>query len=186
MIALNSIFILLVAVLAVYFESSIEIFRRVFGAQIDFLPALMVYASLTTGIITVALLSVVGGLLFDSLSANPLGVSVIPLFIIGFAAHRFHGLLLREQIHAQFAFGAVACLMAPLLSLLILFSASSNPLVGWGTIWQLLVMSLGGGLMTPIGFWILDSLNRALNYQPISQTTFRNDREIKRNRGLKL
>jgi cell shape-determining protein MreD len=181
--ALNPIIVLLVAFVAIYFQSSFDSFRNFFGAQIDLLPALMVYTSLTLGIISIAMLSIIGGILFDSLSANPLGVSIVPLFIIGFAIHRFHGLLLREQLYAQFAFGAAASLLVPLISLLILLSGDTNPLVGWGTIWQLLVMGITGGLLTPICFWILDRVNRALNYQPATQTSFRPDREIKRGRG---
>ena len=181
--ALNPIILLLAAFVAVYFESSFSFFRNLFGAQIDLLPPLMVYASLTSGIITVALLAVIGGLLFDSLSANPLGVSVIPLFAIGYAIHRFHGLLLREQLYAQFAFGAAASLLMPLLTLLILLSGDTNPLVGWGTLWQLLVIGVSGGLLTPFCFVTLDFLSRALNYQPVAQVAFRPDREIKRRRG---
>ena len=183
--ALNPIIILLAAYLAVYFQSSFDLFRNIFGAQINLLPALMIYTSLSMGILSVALLAIVGGLLFDSLSANPFGISVIPLFIIGFAAHRFHGLLLRQQLYAQFAFGATASLLLPLLTLLFLLSGENNPLIGWGTIWQLLVMSLSGGLLTPVCFWTLDWVSSALNYQPMSQTSFRADRQIKRDRGEK-
>jgi hypothetical protein len=43
----------------------------------------MIYASLSSGFATVALIAVLGGLWFDSLSANPLGVSVLPLLVIG-------------------------------------------------------------------------------------------------------
>jgi len=181
--AINPIIILLAAFLAVYFESSFSLFRNLLGAQIDLLPPLMVYASLTTGIFTVALLAVTGGLLFDSLSANPLGVSIVPLFAMGYTIHRFHGLLLREQVYAQFAFGTAASVLTPLLTLLILLSGDSNPLVGWGTVWQLLIIGLTGGLLTPLVFATLDRLSRALNYQPAIQVGFRPDREIKRRRG---
>jgi cell shape-determining protein MreD len=180
---LNPLIILLAAFLAIYCQSSFDLFRNIFGVQLNLLPTLMVYTSLTMGILSVALLSIIGGLLFDSLSANPLGISVVPLFLIGFGMHRFHGLLLREQLHAQFSFGVAASLLVPLLTLLFLFSGEGKPLFGWGTIWQLLVMGLGGGLLTPICFWILDWLNGALIYQPIAQTSFRADRQIKRNRG---
>ncbi len=181
--ALTPLIILIAAFLAIYFQSTFDLFRNIFGAQLDLLPALMVYTSLTRGIISVALLALIGGLLFDSLSANPLGVTVLPLFVIGFAIHRFHGLLLREQLYAQFAFGLTASLLTPLFTLLILLSGENSPLVGWGTLWQLLVMAVGGGLATPVCFWILDRINLALNYQPIAQTTFRPDRQIKRGRG---
>ena len=42
-----------------------------------------------------------GGLWFDSLSANPLGVSVLPLFLVGLAIHLNRELILRDQAFAQ-------------------------------------------------------------------------------------
>ena len=57
----------------------------------------MVYAGLTNGLFTVALTAVCSGLWFDSLSANPLGVSVLPLLLIGLLAHRGRDLLAREE-----------------------------------------------------------------------------------------
>ena len=62
---LNTIALLLVAFLAVFLESYVRFLRNLLGAQIDLLPALMVYASLTTGISTVALLATLGGFWFD-------------------------------------------------------------------------------------------------------------------------
>jgi len=79
---LNTIAILLIAFLAVFMESYFRGLRNLVGAQIDLLPALMVYASLSAGISTVALLATLGGLWFDSLSANPLGITVLPLLVI--------------------------------------------------------------------------------------------------------
>src|SRR2546427_12179292 len=75
---LNTIAILLVAFLPVFLESYFRGLRNLVGAQIDLLPALMVYAGLNAGISTVALLATLGGLWFDSLSANPLGITVLP------------------------------------------------------------------------------------------------------------
>ncbi|MEO7299400.1 MAG: rod shape-determining protein MreD [Verrucomicrobiota bacterium] len=181
--ALHTIIILLAAFLAVFFQSSFGFFGHFFGAQIDLLPVLVVYASLTTSLISVALVALAGGLLFDSISANPLGVSAFPLFIIGFAIHRFHGLLLREHRHAQFVLGVIASVLAPLFTLLILLSGQHNPLIGWGTFWQFIFMGASGGVLTPICFWILDRVTGALSYKPVAQTTFRPDRQIKRGRG---
>src|SRR5439155_24001371 len=98
---LNTILVLLVAYLAVFWEAAFNGVRHLAGAQIDLLPALMVYASLCAGLATVALLAVLGGLWFDSLSANPLGVSVLPLFIIGLAIFASRELILRHQTIAQ-------------------------------------------------------------------------------------
>jgi hypothetical protein len=75
---LHSILILAAAFVAVFFEAWFDGFRDVLGAQIDLLPALMVYAGLHKGLGTVALTAICGGLWFDSLSANPLGVKCWP------------------------------------------------------------------------------------------------------------
>jgi hypothetical protein len=44
-------------------------------------------------------------------------------------------------------------------------------------------MALGCGAATPVCFKLLDRLRGALEYQPVIQTSFRPDREIKRGRG---
>ena len=139
------ILILLAAFVAVFFEASFNGFRHLLGAQIDLLPALMVYASLSSGMVTVSLLAVLGGLWFDSLSANPLGISVLPLFAVGLAIHSRRELILRDQPYAQLALGLGASAAAPLLTMLLMLSTRETPLLGWGSVWQWLVMTLGGG-----------------------------------------
>ncbi|PYK99130.1 MAG: hypothetical protein DME19_09810 [Verrucomicrobia bacterium] len=95
---LNTFAVLLIAFLAVFLESYCRGLRNLFGTQIDLLPALIVYASLSAGLSTVGLLALLGGLWFDSLSANPLGISVLPLFVVGFIIHYCRELILREQL----------------------------------------------------------------------------------------
>ena len=80
---LNTCAILLVAYLAVFLQASVTVVRNWIGVQIDLLPVLMVYCGLSTGLATLTLTAVLGGLWFDSLSANPLGVTILPLFLVG-------------------------------------------------------------------------------------------------------
>jgi rod shape-determining protein MreD len=180
--ALNTIFILVLAFLAVFMEASFGTFRRFLGVQPDLLPGLMVYASLSAGIPTVTLLAVFGGLWFDSLSANQLGVSILPLFVIGAAVRQFSHLILRNQSYAQLVLGFSASGFAPLLTLIILFSCGAEPIIGLGFIWQWLIMTLLGGLLVPIYFRLFDKVYRTLGYERIAETSFRHDREIKRGR----
>ena len=180
--AINSILILLAAFLAVYLEAAFNGVRFLFGAQVDLLPPLIVYASLSTNLGTLVSLTVLGGLCFDSLSANPLGVSMLPLLLIGLAIYRQRGLILREQLFVQFILGLGASAAAPALTLVLLLNIGGNPLVGWGTVWQWLVMCVGGALLTPICFYLFDVFNHALSYRPHGQSSFRPDREIKRGR----
>jgi len=179
---INTVAILAAAFLAVFLESYYRGLRNLLGAQIDLLPALVVYSSLSAGIFTVALLSTLGGIWFDSLSANPLGISVLPLFVIGLTIHYYRDLILREQLYAQFLLGLAASAAAPLFTLLSLLGAGAEPLVNWWSLWQWLAMALGGAGITPVCFRVFDRLNRAFNYQPLPESSFRPDREIKRGR----
>ena len=179
---LNTILILIAAFLIVFLEATINGLRHLLGVQMDLLPSLMVYASLSSGLVTVALLSACGGLWFDSLSANPLGISVLPLFLIGFVIQRYRGLILREQIFAQWVLGLVASAGAPVLTLLLLLNAEIQPLIGWFSLWQWLVVGLVGAVATPLWFRCFDRLTHALSYRPLSEASFRPDRQIKRGR----
>ncbi len=179
---LKSILVLLLAFVAVFLEAVWRGPRELLGAQIDLLPAIIVYASLECNLVTLSLVAVLGGLWFDALSANPLGTSILPLFAVGFIIYPRRGLILREQFYARFVLGTAASTLVPLLTLLLLLSMRLTPLLGWGSLWQWLVMSLGGGLMTPVCFWLFDALTRALSYLPAAESSFRPDREIRRGR----
>jgi rod shape-determining protein MreD len=183
MTALNHILVLLATLLAVFWEAAFNGVRHLLGAQIDLLPALVVYASLCTGLTTMTLVAVLGGLLFDTLSANPLGVTVLPLFICGMALYRQRELVLRDQLFAQFCLGLAASAAVPLLTVLLLLTSRHAPLLGWGSLWQWIVMALGGAVATPIVFQFFDLFDRALNYRRASEPSFRPDREIRRGRN---
>jgi hypothetical protein len=180
---LNSIIILSAAFVAVFLEAAFDGVRHILGAQIDLLPALIVYAGLSSSLLTMTLVAVLGGLWFDTLSNNPLGITMLPLFLAGFLIYLRRGLILREQYFARFVLGLAASASVPALTLLLLLSIRQNPVVGWGTIWQWIVMSLGGAILTPLCFVIFDGLNNALSYRPVSESSFRPDREIRRGRN---
>ena len=131
---------------------------------------------------TLTLLALCGGLWFDSLSANPLGVTVLPLFAIGLFLHARRELILRDQTFAQVVLGLAASAAAPALTLLLLLTMAQAPLLGWGTLWQLVVLSLGGAVATPICFELFGWLQRTLVHQGDMQSSFRPDREIRRGR----
>jgi rod shape-determining protein MreD len=183
MTTLNSILILLAAFLAVFWEAAFNGIRHLLGAQIDLLPALIVYASLSANLVTLAFTAVLGGLFFDALSANPLGITVLPLIIVGLLIYSQRELILREQVFAQFVLGLAASAIVPALSVLLLLTKGQSPLLGWGSLWQWIVMSVGGGVATPILFQLFDLFDRTLNYRRTTETSFRPDREIRRGRN---
>ncbi len=182
MSALNTIFILALAFVAVFAESSFGGLRRIIGVQIDLLPALMVYASLSSGLVTVSLLAVCGGLWFDALSANRLGVSIVPLFVIGSVIQQFRHLVLRDQTYTQLVLGFAASGFAPLLALGIILSYGGDPILGWGTLWQWIAMTVLGGLLVPVYFQLFSQVYRVLGYERVIESSYRPDREIARGR----
>ena len=177
---LQTILILAAAFLAVFLEAAFQLPRHLFGAQVDLLPALMIYAALNTNVVTVSLLAVLGGLWFDALSANPLGVSILPLFAIGYLICVRRDLILRELPFAQIFLGAAASAVAPGLAVLLLLTGGQEPLLGWGSLWKWLVMIAGGAAATPVIFALFGWCHQALGYQPQIETSFRPDREIRR------
>jgi cell shape-determining protein MreD len=179
---LNTLVTLLVAYMVVWLQATFNELRHVLGAQIDLLPSLIVYVALSNGIVSLTLVSVCAGLWFDSLSANPLGASLLPLFLIGLLIQRNRDFILRDQTYAQIVIGLAASAAVPLLTVLLLLNLDERPLVGWFSIWQWLVVSVAGALMTPVWFRLFDWTGRALNYRPLGETSFRPDREIKRGR----
>jgi rod shape-determining protein MreD len=179
---LQTLLILAAAFLAVFGEAAFPLLHHWLGAQVDLLPVLMVYAALNTDIVTVSSLAVLGGLWFDALSANPLGISILPLCAIGFVIYLQRELILRELPFAQFVLGAMASAVAPAMVVLLLLTGGQEPLLGWGSIWQWLVMTAGGAVATPVVFEFFNRCQQALGYQPRTEISFRPDREIRRGR----
>jgi rod shape-determining protein MreD len=180
---LNTILIFAAAFLAVFGEAVFPGVRHLLGAQVDLLPVLMVYAALNASLTTVVLLAIFGGLWFDALSANPLGVTILPLFVVGLVIFLQRELILRELSFAQIVIGTIASAVVPVLTVLLLLTVGRTPLLGWGSLWQWLVMTASGAVATPIIFALFNWLNRALGYQPRTETSFRPDREIRRGRN---
>lgn len=179
---LNSILVLVTAFLIVFGEAVLPGLRNLLGAQVDLLPALMIYAALGTNGVMVALLAIFGGLCFDSLSANPLGLSILPLFLVSFPVYLQRDLILRGLPFAQVVLGGIASAVAPVISVLLLMTAGKVPLLGWGSLWQWVVMIVGGAVATPFFFTLFEWLDQALGYQPRTESSFRPDREISRGR----
>jgi hypothetical protein len=109
-------------------------------------------------------------------------VSVLPFFVIGLCIHGYRELILRDQLFAQVALGLAASAIAPVLTLLCLLTTNRTPLFGWGTAWQLIVMTVGGAVATPVLFEVFRLLNNTLGYHRPAESSFRPDREIRRGR----
>lgn len=178
----NLLLVLAAAYGLVLVQSAFDLTRWLCGAQINLLPALMVYAALNCELPVLVLLAVVAGLLFDSLSANPLGTMSFALFVPAWLIYLQRGLILRELPFARFALGTAAGGVTPLIALLLLLSAREELVLGWFSLVQWLVLTLLSGLLTPVVMTALDYIRKSLSYQPVVAEPFRSDRQIRRGR----
>ena len=101
--------------------------------------------------------------------------------LIGWPIYLRRDLILRDLPFAQFVLGAGASAVVPALTLLLLLSGGKELLLGWGTLWQWIVMTAVGAVATPFIFSLMDSCNRALGYQdgskPVSASTAKSSAE---------
>ena len=179
---LSPAMLFVVAWLAIFAQTQFPLVRDFLGTPPGILPALVVYAAFTHGIGTVTSLAVVGGLWLDALSGSRLGVSIGPVFAVGFVLHARQHLLLREQRYAQFWLGFGAGIVVPLATGVLLQLGGRQPHFGASTAFQLAVSGLFNGVACPAAFLLFDRLRSAFEYQAAGPGPFRADREIKRGR----
>lgn len=180
---IQTIALFLLAYAAVFVAAIDHALAENLGLQLDFLPGLMVFAGLNAGWGLLTSLAILSGLWFDALSANPLGVSILPLFLVAFVLKWNRELILRDDPYAQFVLGCLATAVVPVMTLLLLWGTGQKPLLGWGAFAQWIIHVLIGGGLTPVCFWLLRRVHRAFSYPHLAETSFRSDREIKRGRA---
>lgn len=179
---LNILALVLAAYLCVFFQGRVDWIRNLTGAQVDFLPGLVVVAAMLFGVPSALAVSLVGGILFDSISSNPLGSSTFALAVVAAVVHYNKDLLLRDQMYPQFILGAGASAAAPVICYVVVAGRGAQPLIGWPSLWSWFVMAAVGGLMTPVWFRIFRLWEKFFHYQEVPESSFRADREIERGR----
>lgn len=189
----------------VFLETRLGWVRHMVGAQPDLLAPVVVYAALYTGLSTTAATVILGGLAQDAVSSAPLGLSILPLGLVGVLLHWRRDVLLRDSAWAQASLGAAAPPLVSVLSLVFLFvfwplvsspggdsaphffemraaGHSVLPRVGWGWVWQLGVLAAFGSVATPIVFRLFRWVEDTFHYRPAPRAGYRADREIQRGR----
>lgn len=178
-----SVLVFLVTGYALIFaQARVTALREAIFTQPDLLPGLMVYAGLAFRTEVLLGCAAILGLLFDSLSANPLGTTMVTLSAIGLVSARFREYLLSDQFTTHWVLGLAASGAAPLLSLGVCKFAGAEPLAGWSTAWHWALMTAGGGIVTPLWFVFFNRLDDALRYKEAPESVFRADRQIARGR----
>ncbi|MSR42972.1 MAG: hypothetical protein EXS19_02920 [Pedosphaera sp.] len=166
-----------IALLSLYVESVLAWPRALIGAQIATLPALVIFAALRSDFPALLAVILLGSLWRDALSADPLGLSLLPLAAVGAVVYSNRQIIVGDQFYARFMVGAIAGAAVPLLMLLQLFTLGREPLVGWFFPWQLAVMAVGSGLLVPLYFRLVDWLEQTFLH-PVAAP---NARSLRRN-----
>ncbi len=169
--------------LAVFAQTQFAPVAGLLGAPLCIVPALVVYAALTSNIAVMTGLVLFAGMAIDSLSANRVGVSLPPLFVVGFLVHARQHLILRDQVYAQVWLGIGAGWAVPLGTQTLLSMVRPEPISGWPTLWHLVFGAALNGAMCPLCFVLFGRLRDAFDYRPVVESSFRPDRQIKRGRS---
>ncbi len=168
----HSLVILLAALIGVFLESACTLPRDLLGAPVHPLPPLIIYAALQSNLATLTLLAILGGLWQSALSADPVGISMAPLFLVGILVASYRKHFVRQQWFVHAMLGAAASALVPALVLFMLITLGHEPALNWFSLWQWLVASAGGGLITLAIFPLLDRARRALTH-PMVQGGYR-------------
>lgn len=174
--------LLLLAYLAVFLQAAWQAPRLWLGTPLSLLPPLMVYAALRLDLTALTLLALCGGVALDALSANPLGASPLPLFLVGWLIWSRRDSLVQEQDYARLLLGALASLLTSVFTLVLVLSTGAEPDLGRHTFWPWLAGTGLGAVCTPLLFRLLDLLERWFAHPPLATGAYRQDREIKRGR----
>ena len=158
--------VLLAALIGVFLEATLTLPRDLLGAQINPMPALVVYAALHSNLVTLTFLVISGSLWQNSLSADPLGITLLPLFLVGILIEFNRKQFARRERFVRFTLGTAASASVPLLTLFLLLTAGCEPILNWVSLWQWLVMAVGGGLLTLLIFPVLDWFKGMLSHNP--------------------
>ena len=174
--------LILMAMVVTYVQSHWSMMEGMWRAQIDLLPVFAAFAALHGGLSPIIGLALIAGSWLDVLSANPLGTSLVSLFLTALVLHRLHEVLLKSQLAAQFFVCLAAGALGPITSCLFLWVMSMQPLAGWGTLWQIVVNAMICGLAGPFIFLILNQMDRLVSYEPVAQPWNRSVVEVKRSK----
>ena len=157
--------------------------EAVFGTRIDLLPVFVTYVALRGNVYQALGFAALAGVFVDSLSASPLGLSLIAYSMLGAVLSEVRNLVLRNETVAQIVLGAGVAVVSPILGLAVLWGTGFHPVVGWGTVFQIGVMGVAGGVLAPAFFQVFDWLEVELTFAEEPYSRFRSDVEIKRGKG---
>ena len=180
---LTFVLLLVIAALFTFIEGHGLIREGFLGTRLDWIPALLLYVAFRGSCAQALVLAACAGLFRDSLSANPLGVSLIAYALATLTAYRLRELLMRDLPLVQALVAGIAVGLFQVASILVLWIFGYAPLVGWETLAHLVVLFGCNAVMAPLFFVMFDWLESELTYKEQPYSELRPEVEIRRNTG---
>lgn len=163
----QTIAIFLATYLAVYIGVAVDLPRDWLGSSISLLPSLLVYAAIQHPVWGVSIVAVFGGLLQDSFSGNPLGVSIAALFVLGFTLNQKRDFVMHQLPLARmllgFLMGGTVTLLGFLLTKITTAPAVSALIVAK----TVFLTAIASAFLTPLTFHLFARLHRTFTFKTI-------------------
>lgn len=154
----NILILLLVCVLAIWFQTWFQWPHQLLGVRLDILPALVLYCALFRSWRELFLVCTAGGYLYDSFSHNPLGITTLSLLLISYVVYRYRKVILYKAVWVQTFLGFLIGVLVPLLTLLQLTGLEVAPKMGWSLLWVFSVLGMFTALASPLMVWVMEYL----------------------------
>ncbi|MGB0581985.1 MAG: rod shape-determining protein MreD [Limisphaerales bacterium] len=163
--------IVLATYLAVFLDVGWNAPRNWLGTPVSFLPALLVYAAVQYPVWGVVIVSVFGGLVRDSYSGDPLGVSVAVLFALGFVLNRYREYVMHQLPFARMLLGFIAGAAFPLFGFLLTNLVVSPHHPSLSVLYTITIAALASAILTPLTFRLFARLHRTFTFGTIRDTS---------------
>lgn len=128
------------------------------GIRLEFLPALVVYVGLTFRRQHAIALALVAGLVQDSLSAAPFGVSAMAYGISAILLTSLREVLDRDLPWMQFSAGALTSMAAAIMAFFVVG-------ISFGAVIKMLVVASISGVLTGMLFFVFDYTRMVWGYE---------------------
>jgi rod shape-determining protein MreD len=160
--------------LAVYVSIAFDLPRDWLGTPVSLLPALAVYAAIQHSVWGITAVAVFGGLLQDSFSGDPLGISVAALFSLGYALNRKRDFVMHQLPFARMLLGFLMGGAVTVISFT-LASMTTNPAVTGAMVMKtVFVSSVASAILTPLTFRIFNRLHRTFTFRTVRESSVSN------------
>jgi rod shape-determining protein MreD len=126
------------------------------------------------------ILCVITGFWIDSLSLNPLGLSILALGLATFGAGRAYRNFAGDRFLSIFAPGFIMGTSFPLAAVTFTAILNQNPLGGWRIAVSILLSGLVTGALSPVFQRVMDIILGSMRFKPVYHTEPREIREISR------